>query len=114
MPDVDRGRDAGDERSSSGAEPSATETGDRARELASSAWRKDLARYGGLGMQLAAILGAFAYLGFRADRWLATSPLFLLLGVGLGFVGGFLALRARIPPVTGRRRTGRPPSKTES
>ena len=107
MPDVDRDQGAEDERSSS-------RTGDREREEASGAWRRDLARYGGLGMQLAALIGLLAFGGYRADRWLSTSPLFLLLGVCLGFVGGFFTLRARIPPVTGGRRSGRPPSKTES
>lgn len=69
----------------------------RRESEAKSAWRRDFARYGGLGMQFAAAVGLFAYVGFRLDRWLETLPLFLIVGVLLGFAAGMLALLARLP-----------------
>jgi F0F1-type ATP synthase assembly protein I len=69
--------------------------------------RADLARYGGLGMQLAATVGLLAWLGWRLDLWLGTKFVFLLVGVLLGFVGGFLSLLARVPPTSSENRRAR-------
>jgi F0F1-type ATP synthase assembly protein I len=45
-------------------------------------------RYFGLGFAFVAALGLLAAAGFFVDRALGTLPLFLLLGLGVGFVGG--------------------------
>ena len=47
----------------------------------------DAARFLGIGLTLALILGAPVLVGFVLDRVAGTLPLFLLLGVALGFVG---------------------------
>ena len=47
----------------------------------------DAARFLGIGFTLALILGAPVLVGFVLDRVAGTLPLFLLLGVALGFVG---------------------------
>ena len=46
----------------------------------------DAARFLGLGFTLGLILGAPIVVGFILDRLIGTLPLFLLGGVGLGFV----------------------------
>jgi ATP synthase protein I len=55
------------------------------------------ARFIGLGFAFIAILGVLATVGFFADRMLGTLPLFLLVGLGIGFAGGlyyvYLALK---------------------
>ena len=45
------------------------------------------ARFLGLGFMLGLILGGPIVVGFILDRIVGTLPLFLLLGVALGFVG---------------------------
>jgi F0F1-type ATP synthase assembly protein I len=49
-------------------------------------------------MTLAAVVGLFAYIGHLLDEWTGLGPLFLLVGVALGGVGGFLHLIAVIDP----------------
>lgn len=55
------------------------------------------ARYIGLGFTFVFILGLLAGLGLYVDKLLGTLPLFLLLGLGLGFAGSlyyvYLALK---------------------
>ncbi len=55
------------------------------------------ARFVGLGFTFILILGVLTAGGFLVDRMLGTLPLFLLLGLGLGFAGSlyyvFLALK---------------------
>jgi ATP synthase protein I len=55
------------------------------------------ARFFGLGFAFIAILGVLATVGLFVDRLLGTLPLFLLVGVGIGFAGGlyyvYLALK---------------------
>ena len=46
------------------------------------------ARFFGLGFAFVAILGVLAVAGFFVDKLLGTLPLFLLLGLGIGFAGG--------------------------
>ncbi len=45
------------------------------------------ARFIGLGFAFILILGVLATGGFFLDRLLGTLPLFLLLGLGIGFAG---------------------------
>ena len=45
------------------------------------------ARFLGIGFTLCLILGGPVLVGFILDRLVGTLPLFLLLGVALGFVG---------------------------
>jgi F0F1-type ATP synthase assembly protein I len=58
----------------------------------------DLGKFAGLGIQYAATLGIFAFGGFKMDEWLDTKPIFLLLAVFLGFVGGTLSLVKKVSP----------------
>jgi ATP synthase protein I len=55
------------------------------------------ARLFGVGFAFIAILGVLATVGFFVDRLLGTLPLFLLVGLGIGFAGGlyyvYLALK---------------------
>ena len=55
------------------------------------------ARFIGLGFAFILLLGVFTTGGFFVDRLLGTLPLFLLLGLGIGFAGGlyyvYLALK---------------------
>ncbi|MEE2885963.1 MAG: AtpZ/AtpI family protein [Planctomycetota bacterium] len=47
-------------------------------------------RHLGAGMTMAVVVGLFAYGGYLLDDWTGLQPLFVLLGVLLGGVGGFL------------------------
>ena len=55
------------------------------------------ARFFGLGFAFIVIVGILAVGGFFLDRLLGTIPLFLLVGLGIGFAGGlyyvYLALQ---------------------
>jgi ATP synthase protein I len=44
----------------------------------------------GITLVLATVIGLAG--GYYADRWLGTSPLFLLLGLALGIAAGFVSL----------------------
>jgi ATP synthase protein I len=46
------------------------------------------ARFFGLGFAFFTILGVLTAGGFFLDKLLGTLPLFLLIGLGLGFAGG--------------------------
>lgn len=48
--------------------------------------------YGGAGFQLVAAILLGVYFGNKIDTHLATKPLFLLIGLALGFVIGFWGL----------------------
>lgn len=53
------------------------------------------ARFVGLGFTLILIFGLPTVVGFFVDRLVGTLPLFLLIGLALGFVGGmFYVYRA--------------------
>ncbi len=53
----------------------------------SSKWANELARYSGLALQMAIVLGGFAYAGHWLDQRLELStPWFTLLGCLLGLV----------------------------
>jgi len=49
-------------------------------------------RYAGLGLQLAASIGLFLWLGWLADHRLGTTPLFTIVGAFVGAGGGFYSL----------------------
>ena len=46
------------------------------------------ARFFGIGFTFVLVTSALCAAGFFADRALGTLPLFLLLGLGIGFAGG--------------------------
>jgi ATP synthase protein I len=48
------------------------------------------ARFVGLGVTLMLIFGLPTVVGFFLDRLAGTLPLFLLIGLGAGFVGGMI------------------------
>ncbi len=48
--------------------------------------------YSHLGITFTLFLAGSIYLGLKVDAWLGVSPLFTLLGVLLGFAGGFYYL----------------------
>jgi ATP synthase protein I len=50
--------------------------------------RNDYARFIILGFTFVLILGILTVAGFFVDRLLGTLPLFLLVGLGVGFAGG--------------------------
>ncbi|MEO7972804.1 MAG: AtpZ/AtpI family protein, partial [Thermoanaerobaculia bacterium] len=49
-------------------------------------------RIGGVGLELAAAVGGFAFIGFLIDRHYGSKPVGLLVGALLGLVGGFYNL----------------------
>jgi F0F1-type ATP synthase assembly protein I len=57
----------------------------------------DLARYSGLGLQFAATVGVFAFLGRWLDGRLGSSPGCLLAGVFLGFGLGLYSMTKKLP-----------------
>ncbi|HVS18652.1 MAG TPA: AtpZ/AtpI family protein [Planctomycetota bacterium] len=76
--------------------------------------RSDFARYAGLGVQFGAAVVLFTLGGAALDRWAGTSPLFLLVGVALGFTGGLISLIRQVPRVRSGRTPGtRPPVERE-
>jgi ATP synthase protein I len=48
--------------------------------------------YAGLGLQLAASIGLFLWLGWKADQWIGTTPLLTITGAFVGAGGGFYSL----------------------
>jgi F0F1-type ATP synthase assembly protein I len=75
------------ERSGAGREP-ATEDERQARSSA--------ATFAGAGLQFAAAILVFLFAGQWLDRRLGMKPVFTLLGVFVGAIGGFLALYRRL------------------
>jgi len=49
-------------------------------------------RYAGLGLQLAASIGLFLWLGWWADHRIGTTPLLTIVGAFVGAGGGFYSL----------------------
>lgn len=70
-------------------------------------------RYGGLGIQYAGTIVALGALGYWADSAFGTLPWFLIAGILLGSVGGFISLVKKVPGPRKRRAAGTPsdPSK---
>ncbi len=90
-------------------EPSSSPDEGQDRIDAATRLKLDLARYAGLGAQFAATLAVLTLGGYWLDGRLGTLPLFLLIGVLLGSVGGTIAIVKKVPPAGGT--TGpRPPT----
>jgi len=64
----------------------------------------------GLGLTMGAAIALFALGGNWLDGRLGTRPLFVLLGVALGFTGGFLSMYTRL---TARNRESERRKKTD-
>jgi ATP synthase protein I len=69
----------------------------------------DLARYAGLGLQFGVTVALLSLGGYALDRWAGTLPLFLLVGLALGFAGGLISLIRHVPAARG----GRAPERSE-
>lgn len=59
---------------------------------------KELGRLAGMGMQFALTILVLAFGGHWLDQRLGTLPLFLIVGVSLGFVGGTISMVKRTSP----------------
>ena len=64
----------------------------------------EFGRYAGLGLQLAASICLLALGGYWLDGRFGTLPVFLLLGVLVGSIGGTYSLIRKVPPARGARR----------
>lgn len=82
---------------------------DEPRPAAETEWRDSYSRYAGLGIQLAATIGLFAWGGHWLDGKIGTRPIFLIAGVLLGFVGALISMVRRMPPSGGGRSSRTPP-----
>ena len=49
-------------------------------------------KYAGLGLQMAASIGLFVWLGWEADQWLGFTPVLTILGAFVGAGGGFFSM----------------------
>jgi len=83
--------------------PDARNDGDRkeaprspARDIALQG--KEFGRLSGIGMQFALTIVVMAFVGHWLDQRLGTLPLFLILGVLLGFIGGTISMIKRVSP----------------
>lgn len=56
----------------------------------------EMGRYGGHGLTIAVSTALFGWLGVLADDRLGTEPLFVLLGVFLGFGAGFYSMYSKL------------------
>ncbi len=59
---------------------------------------REVGRYAGLGLSYALTIGLFAVGGWWLDGRLESSPLFLLIGVLIGFVGSTVSLVRKATP----------------
>lgn len=72
-------------------------------------------RYGGLGIQYAGTIVVLGALGYWADSAFDTLPWFLIAGILIGSVGGFISLVKKVPGPRKRRAahmpsdSGKPP-----
>lgn len=73
-----------------------------ATNLRRSTTGSDYARFLGIGIVFLLILSIFVVIGFLVDNLLGTLPLFLLLGLGIGFVGGLYYLYRVVDELGGR------------
>ena len=65
-------------------------------------------KHAGLGLQFAATIGVFTWLGWYLDQRLGTVPWLLIAGVMLGFLGGIISLVRKVPPPSTRARRAKP------
>lgn len=63
---------------------------------------EDFGRYSSLGCQFAVTLILFSFAGHGVDRWLDTTPWFMLLGTFTGFAGALYALVKKVGPTHDR------------
>jgi ATP synthase protein I len=61
-------------------------------------------KYVSLGLMFAGGIVAFLLLGFGLDRWLGTTPLFILIGTFLGTVLSFLTVYRKLEEEARQRR----------
>ena len=66
----------------------------------------DMARYGSLGIQYAGTIVVLGALGYWADSAFDTLPWFLIAGILLGSVGGFISLVKKVPGPQSSRSKG--------
>ena len=71
-------------------------------------------QYAGLGLQFAASIILFLYLGQWLDRRLGTEPVFLLLGVFLGAGGSFYGMYRKLTAAQRREDAERAARKRET
>jgi F0F1-type ATP synthase assembly protein I len=53
---------------------------------------RSLGKYMGLGVQIAASIAFFMFVGYWVDKQINTSPIFLLVGFVMGMIGMFVLL----------------------
>ena len=58
----------------------------------------DLQRYAGVGVQFAATIGVFTFVGHWADGKLGSSPWLMIVGVFVGFATGLVSLIYKFSP----------------
>ncbi|MBX3357159.1 MAG: AtpZ/AtpI family protein [Phycisphaeraceae bacterium] len=105
----DRNPDLGEPPPFETLAPPATPQERRAREQDLDAMRSNLARLSGIGMDFIAAILALGFLGWLIDRWQGVSPVFLLVGIGIGLVYGTIrfirdALKANRQAIEDSRR----------
>jgi len=71
----------------------------------------DTGRFAALGLTYAGTIVAMGALGYWLDVVIDTPPWFLLLGILLGAVGGFVSLVKKVSGATSTRSGGAPPPK---
>ena len=71
-------------------------------------------RHVGAGLTMAAVVGLFSYGGHLLDERTGLSPVFLLVGMALGSVGGFIHLVSVVAPEMLPFQKKKPPSNEES
>lgn len=62
----------------------------------------ELGRYGGHGLTIALSTALFGWLGVQADERLGTDPLFVILGVFVGFGAAFYSMYRELTANGGR------------
>lgn len=63
--------------------------------------QSDMAQYAGMGLQFAATICLLAFVGYKLDEALGSLPIFLIVGVFLGFLGGMLSMVKRVASLGG-------------
>ncbi len=74
----------------------------------------ELGRYGGHGLTIAISTALFGWLGTLLDERLRTAPLFVLLGVFLGFGAAFYSMYRRLTADPAGGSAGRSPDDEDA